>query len=33
MTTFRFRKVSQHAHDLPVMNLLVLADADGYATT
>jgi hypothetical protein len=29
MTTFRFRKVSQHDHDISVMNLLVLADDDG----
>jgi len=28
MTTFRFRKVSQHGHDISVMNLLVLADDD-----
>lgn len=33
MTTFRFREVSQHGRDLPVMNLLVLADDDGCATT
>jgi uncharacterized protein len=29
MTTFRFREVSQHAHDSPAMNLLGLADDDG----